>query len=212
LETGHALRSSDRCAAGGKDARARYREAGRFGSAWMERDKASAGTGPGEAQGPHGSIDRGTAREEGKVLAPDQPPDGTGCRRERRAPGGFREASYRSGSGIARIPAGDPLSAGTEVERPESHATNVNGNEGISVLGVNRVSELETGQVRHGSPGKIAAANVKSESSKHQSEVSSERIEAESYRETHQSKIPEGSERLVSRDGETFLSARGSMP
>jgi len=129
-------------------------------------------------------------------------------------PGGFREASSRSGAGLARIPAGDPLTVAAEVGSPEPFTQHVEETH-ISVQGDNRESELATGQVRHGSPGKMAAANAKSASSMHQSEVSSERIEAESYRETHQSEIPEGSERSVSRQGETFLSrppGRGASP
>ena len=116
-----------------------------------------------------------------------------------------REASFQFGGGSNRLPAGDPLSAGTEVERPEPPATNVQVTD-ISVKGDNRRSELATGQVIHGSPGKVAAANVKSESKTHQSEGLPGPIEAEWVRETHQSNTPEGGERLVSVRGETFLS------
>ncbi|MDD4881950.1 MAG: hypothetical protein PHX10_10280 [Gallionellaceae bacterium] len=129
-------------------------------------------------------------------------------------PGGLREASSRSGAGISRIPAGDPLTVGAEAGSPEPFTKHVEETH-ISVQGDNRESELATGQVKHTSPGKIAAANAKSVSSKHQSEVTPGRIEAEPYRETHQSEIPEGSERSVSRQGETFLSrppGRGASP
>jgi hypothetical protein len=116
-----------------------------------------------------------------------------------------REASIRPGVGIARLPVGDPLSAGAEVESPRPHATN-DGETRISVLGDSRESELETGQEIHGSPGKIAAANVVSESKTHQSVVLPGPIETESNHETHRSEIPEGSEQLVSRQRETFQS------
>jgi len=116
-----------------------------------------------------------------------------------------REASIQPGAGHSRPPAGDPLSAGAEVESPRSPATN-DGETLISVLGDSRESALETGQVIHGSPGKVAAANVVSESKTHQSVVLPGPIETELNRETHRSEIPEGSERLVSRQRETFLS------
>lgn len=131
-------------------------------------------------------------------------------------PGGFREASYRPGAGESAVPAGDPLSVGAEVGTPEPPATKVDGNEGFSNYSeVSRVSELETGQVRHASPSKMAAANAKSESSPPQPAVSSEPLETEPYRATHQSNIPEGRERSVSRYGETFESrppGRGASP
>lgn len=129
-------------------------------------------------------------------------------------PGGFREASSRSGAGITRIPAGDPLSVAAEAGSPKPFTKHVEETQ-LTVQSDNRESELATGQVIHTSPGKIAAANAKSVSSMHQSEVPSGRIEAESYREKHQSEIPEGSERSVSRQGETFLSrpaGRGASP
>ena len=115
-----------------------------------------------------------------------------------------REASFQFGGGKNRLPAGDPLSAGTEVERPEPPATNVQVT-GISVQGDNRGSELATGQEEHGSPSKVAAANVKSESKTHQSAGLPGPIEAEWVRE-QQSNTPEGGEQLVSGQSETFLS------
>lgn len=116
-----------------------------------------------------------------------------------------REASTRPGAGLSRPPAGDPLSAGAEVESPRPLATN-DGETLISVLGDSRESELETGQEIHGSPGKIAAANVVSESKTHQSVVLPGPIETESNHETHRSEIPEGGEQLVSGQRETFQS------
>ena len=116
-----------------------------------------------------------------------------------------REASIQPGAGLSRPPVGDPLSAGAEVESPRSPATN-DGETLISVLGDSRESALETGQEIHGSPGKVAAANVVSESKTHQSVVLPGPIETELNHETHRSEIPEGSERLVSRQRETFLS------
>ncbi len=116
-----------------------------------------------------------------------------------------REASFQPGAGHSRPPVGDPLSAGAEVESPRPLATN-DGETLISVWGDSRESELATGQVIHGSPGKVAAANVVSESKTHQSVVLPGPIETELNRETHRSEIPEGSERLVSRQRETFLS------
>ena len=116
-----------------------------------------------------------------------------------------REASIQPGAGLSRPPVGDPLSAGAEVESPRSPATN-DGETLISVLGDSRESALATGQVIHGSPSKVAAANVVSESKTHQSVVLPGPIETELNHETHRSEIPEGSERLVSRQRETFLS------
>lgn len=115
-----------------------------------------------------------------------------------------REASIRSGAVSTRLPAGDPLSAGVQGESPKPSAKNV-GATHISVLGDSRESELETGQEERISPTEVAAANVKTESKTFQSVVSSEPIEAGSYRE-RQPETPEGSEQLVSRQSETFLS------
>ncbi|NTV97146.1 MAG: hypothetical protein HGA75_17315, partial [Thiobacillus sp.] len=127
-----------------------------------------------------------------------------------------REASPRPVAGSPVVPAADPLSVGAEVGTSEPLAKHVNGNVGISVFPeVSRTSELATGQVIHASPGKITAANAKSESGAYQSEVSPERLETEPYREPHQSNIPEGSERSVSENGETFESrpsGRGASP
>lgn len=131
------------------------------------------------------------------------------------ASGGSREASPRSRARTAGALTADPLSTGAEVGTPEPSVRSVSGNEGISVVEVNRGSELETGQVEHGSPGKIAAANVKSESNTHTSASLSERVETEPIRETHKSNIPDGSERSVSRNGVTSqsrLSGRGASP
>jgi hypothetical protein len=131
-------------------------------------------------------------------------------------PLGSHEASPGPVAGSPVMPAADPLSVGAEVGTPEPLAKNVNGNEGISVfLEVSRTSELATGQAIHRSPGKMAAANAKSGSGAHQSEVSSGRLETEPYREPHKSNIPEGSERLVSENGETSgsrPSGRGASP
>ncbi len=140
-------------------------------------------------------------------FSPESPPGGAHSisRFQKEGQALPREASFQSGGGIIRLPAGDPLLAEMDVERPKSSATNVGFND-ISVMGDNRESELETGHEEHRSPGKVAAANVKSESKTHQSEVLSGSIETESYHETHQSNTPEGSEQRVSRQGETFLS------
>lgn len=129
--------------------------------------------------------------------------------------GGSQEASPRSSARASGALTADPLSTGAEVGRPEPPVRSVNGNEVISVVEVNRGSELETGQVRHGSPGKIAAASVKSESNMPQSASLSGRVETESFREVRQSNIPEGSERSVSGNGETSQSrpsGRGASP
>jgi hypothetical protein len=120
-------------------------------------------------------------------------------------PGGLREASYQPGTGYTRLPAGDPLSAGTEDESPKSPAKNVAGDRGISVKSHSRTSILETGQEEHASPSRMAVANAGFESATVQSVVSSGPVETGSYRE-QQSNIPAGSERPVSRSGETYRS------
>jgi hypothetical protein len=119
-------------------------------------------------------------------------------------PGGLREASYQPGAD-ARLPAGDPLSAGTEDESPKPPAKNVAGDRDISVKSHSRTSILETGQEEHASPSRMAVANAGFESATVQSVVSSGPVETESYRE-QQSNIPAGSERPVSRSGETYRS------
>jgi len=120
-------------------------------------------------------------------------------------PEGLREASYRPGAAISRLPAGDPLSAGVEVESRKPSASHVDGNVGMSMQGDSRGSKLATGQEEHGSPGKVAAAKVTSESGTHQSVVLPGPIEAE-WVHQRQVRTPEGGERLVSDRSETFLS------
>lgn len=125
-----------------------------------------------------------------------------------------REASFQFGGGERRLPAGDPLSAGMDAERPKSLATNV-GLSDVSVGGDKRESKLATGQDQGRSPGKVAAAKVSSESKTHQSEVLPGPIEAESDHQRQRSTTPEGSARSVSRPVETFLSrpsGRGAPP
>lgn len=121
-------------------------------------------------------------------------------------PGGLREASYRPGTGESRLPAGDPLSAGGEVERPMPTATNVEGNQSISVKGDSGGSELETGQVERGSPGDATAANAVSGSRSFRADVSFGPFEPGYDRATHKSDAESGGERSVSRQDETFLS------
>lgn len=117
-----------------------------------------------------------------------------------------REASFRLGVG-ENLPAGDPLSVGSEVEKPDFSAKDVNGNRDIiSVLGDNRGNELATGQVNHGSPGKRTAAEMIAESRTHQSVVVSGPVESDSVHQTHRSALPEGSGRFVSEREETFQS------
>jgi hypothetical protein len=121
--------------------------------------------------------------------------------------GGSREASFRLGVGESDLPAGDPLSVGSEVERPDFSAKDVNGNRDIiSVLGDNRGNELATGQVNHGSPGKRTAAEMITESRTHQSEVVPGPVESDSVHQTHKSLLPEGSGRFVSEQEETYQS------
>ena len=131
-------------------------------------------------------------------------------------PAAAHEASPGPAAGKPAVPAADPLPAGAEMGTPEPSAMDVIGDEGISdFLEVNRTSELETGQVRHGSPGRMAAANAKSESGASRSEVLSGRLETALYREPHKSLIPEGSERSVSDNGKTSGSrpaGRGASP
>jgi hypothetical protein len=116
-----------------------------------------------------------------------------------------REASYPSGSGISRLPAGDPLSAAMDAERPKSSAKNV-GLSDVTVMGDSRTSELATGPENGGSPGKVAAAAAGSASMALQSAVLPGSSEAEWSRARSLSMTPEGSTTTVSADGETFLS------
>jgi hypothetical protein len=117
-----------------------------------------------------------------------------------------REASFRLGVG-ENLPSGDPLSVGSEVEKPDYSAKDVNGNRDIiSVLGDNRGNELATGQVNHGSPGKRTAAEMIAESRTHQSVVVPEPVESDSVHQTHRSQLPEGSGRFVSEREETYQS------
>jgi hypothetical protein len=117
-----------------------------------------------------------------------------------------REASFRLGVG-ENLPSGDPLSVGSEVEKPDFSAKDVNGNRDIiSVLGDNRGNELATGQVNHGSPGKRTAAEMIAESRMHQSVVVPEPVESDSVHQTHRSQLPEGSGRFVSEREETYQS------
>lgn len=116
-----------------------------------------------------------------------------------------REASSPSGSGISRLPAGDPLSAAMDAERPKSSAKNV-GFSDVTVMGDSRTSELATGPEKGRSPGKVAAAAAGSASMALQSAVLPGSSEAEWSRARSLSMTPEGSTTTVSADGETFLS------
>ena len=116
-----------------------------------------------------------------------------------------REASYPSGSGMRRLPTGDPLSAGMGAEGPKSSAKNV-GFPDVTVMGDSRTSELATGPEKGRSPGKVAAAAAGSESMALQSDVLPGSSEAEWFRARSLSMTPEGSTTMVSADGETFLS------
>jgi hypothetical protein len=155
-------------------------------------------------------------------LAPEEPDSGmhTVFRFQKgespAASGGSREASPRSRARTAGALTADPLSTGAEVEAPEPSVNeSVSGNEGISVVEVNRGSELATGQVRHVPTDKMAAANVKSESHTHPSASLSERVETESFREVQKSDIPESRERSVSGNevaSQSRPSGRGASP
>jgi hypothetical protein len=68
-------KSSGRSVTGGRNLRLGVDESG----------TVSAGLRSDEALGPHGNSGHGTARPAGTVFASLWPPDGTGCRRERRA-------------------------------------------------------------------------------------------------------------------------------
>lgn len=153
------------------------------------------------------SLDESEAGAPEESLLQDSVPSGmqTVFRFQKAGQAMPREASFQPGAGLSRSPAGDPLSAAAEGESPRPSATN-DGETLISVSGDSRESELETGQVIHGSPGKVAAANVVSESKTHQSVVLPGPIETELNHETHRSEIPEGGERLVSGQSETFQS------
>lgn len=116
-----------------------------------------------------------------------------------------REAPFQQGSGGIRQPAGVPLSAGGEVERPEPSAPHV-GNNGMSVKGDNRGNILGTGQKERIGPSKVEAASAVSVSIPVQSVVSSAPFEAELSRVKSESETPDGSEPTVSESGETFES------
>nr|WP_320010941.1 hypothetical protein [uncultured Desulfobulbus sp.] len=119
---------------------------------------------------------------------------------------GSREASFRSGADTS-LPAGDPLSVESAVERPSLFTSDVNGNEGIfSVKGDNRGNELETGQSNHRSPSWSTAAKMSAVSSTRQSEVMSEPNESVSAHQRHQSREQNGSGRTVSEQEETYQS------
>lgn len=172
---------------------------------WIRRSS----DGDGDAEGPVGSED---------FSVPEEPaPSGlsTVFRFQKAGPAvskpsASREASFRAGAGRTRIPSGDPLSAAIQVERPESSATDVNGDEDISARGVNRGSELETGQREHAGPSKRTAANVNSETKVPRSAQSPESFESVSFRETHKPRVPDGRERTVSQTGEAFPASRPS--
>ncbi|MBM9613163.1 hypothetical protein JWJ90_02560 [Desulfobulbus rhabdoformis] len=120
---------------------------------------------------------------------------------------GPREASFRPGAADTGLPAGDPLSVESTVERPSLFTSDVNGNEDIfSVKGDNRGNELETGQSNHGSPSWTTAAKMSAVSSTHQSEVMSEPNESVSAHQRHQSREQNGSGRTVSEQEETYQS------
>lgn len=122
-------------------------------------------------------------------------------------PAGLREASFRLGVGDPSLPAGGPLTVGSEVEKPDFPANDVTGSQDvISVVGDNRGNELATGQVNHRSPSKRTAASVTPESKTRQPVVVSEPIEAVFSDETHKSRIPEGIARFVRDQEETYQS------
>ena len=116
-----------------------------------------------------------------------------------------REASTPSGSGISRLPTGDPLSAERGADRPKSSANNV-GFPDVTVMGDSRTSELATGPEKGRSPGKVAIAAAGSVSMALQSVVLPGSSEAEWSRARSLSMTPEGSTTTVSAGGETFLS------
>jgi hypothetical protein len=172
---------------------------------WVRRSS----DGPGDSEGPVGPEDFSVAEE------PSPSGMSTVFRFQKVGPAASkpsvsREASFRADAGRTRIPSGDPLSAAIPVEGQESSATNVNGDEDISVRSVNRGSELETGQQEHLGPSKRTAANVNSETKVPRSAQSPESFESVSFRETHKSRIPDGRERTVSQTGEAFLASRPS--
>ncbi len=117
--------------------------------------------------------------------------------------GGFQEASYRQGKTF--IPAGDPLTAGSEVKSPRANAYDV-GITDITVTNVSGESELETGQEESASPSKIEAASMASDSYAVQSFNTSGLVETDLTHVKHQSEIPEGSRQPVSRQSEAFES------
>nr|WP_321465805.1 hypothetical protein [uncultured Desulfobulbus sp.] len=118
-----------------------------------------------------------------------------------------REASFRSGSRGTDLPAGDPLSVESKVERPNLSASKVDGNEDFfSVTGENRGNELATGQMNHGSPGWTTAAEMSSETSTHQSVVGSEPNESDSAHQQQKSREQQGSVEFVSEQEETYQS------
>ncbi len=111
------------------------------------------------------------------------------------------KASFQPVVEATRVPAGDPLSAGTEAARWKSPA-----NTGIDSFGIDATetvssrSELETGQEVRGGPSKTTAAREEIAS---EEEVRSLSVpgptEAKLYRTTHKSEIPDGTGQPVSR-------------
>jgi len=111
------------------------------------------------------------------------------------------KASFQPVVEETRVPAGDPLSAGTEAARWKSPA-----NTGIDSFGIDATetvssrSELETGQEVRGGPSKTTAAREEIAS---EEEVRSLSVpgptEAKLYRTTHKSEIPDGTGQPVSR-------------
>lgn len=122
-------------------------------------------------------------------------------------PGGLREASYRPGVVDNRLPVGGPLSAGVEGESRKPFASDANGDVGISMRSDSGENELATGQEEHGSPGKVAAAKVASESGTHQSVVLPGPSEAE-WVHQRQARTPDGGDEPVSDRSETFSSRK----
>lgn len=98
----------------------------------------------------------------------------------------FREASSRPVGEKNPLPAVDPLPAGTELFGPSASS--------LSVKDEQRNSDLVTGQESSRSPGKITAANALSGAESLQSVVLPGPSASGSQRESHQSKIPEGSQ------------------
>jgi hypothetical protein len=118
---------------------------------------------------------------------------------------GSPQAPSRPTTGERRLPAGDPLAAGAEVERPEPPAPGVHESGIFSVI-EERGGHLETGHEERISPNGAAAVVANSESRVSARLSPSVSPEAVSYRHRSESNVPSGSEPIAGQGEESFES------